>query len=178
MVIPWRLHQLPSDQCLASSCSCLYPIQWSRVLNREWRCSWSSADRRCSNYIWVINNVIAYWVASYIRELTVVCDHHHVITRASASTYLNLKACFMPGAWWWLWTTAELSLWQYQFKGYSTRCKCKQDSVGVRRILVVPRDSGGASAGFCWCIWGEMADEVAAPCKSTATQGRAALRMK
>ena len=21
---------------------------------REWRCSWSSADRRCSNYIWVI----------------------------------------------------------------------------------------------------------------------------
>ena len=60
----------------------------------------------------------------------------------------------------------------------NARCKCKQDSVGVRRILVVPRDSVGASAGFCWCIWGEMADEVAAPCKSTATQGRAALRMK
>ena len=59
-----------------------------------------------------------------------------------------------------------------------SRCKCKQDSVGVRRILVVPRDSVGTSAGFCWCIWGEMADEVAAPCKSTATQGRAALRMK
>ena len=60
----------------------------------------------------------------------------------------------------------------------NTRCKCKQDSVGVRRILMVPRDSVGASAGFCWCIWGEMADEVAAPCKSTATQGRAALRMR
>ena len=29
-------------------------------LSREWRCSWSSADRRCSNYIWVINNSIAY----------------------------------------------------------------------------------------------------------------------
>ena len=43
---------------------------------------------------------------------------------------------------------------------------------------MVPRDSGGASAGFCWCIWGEMADEVAAPCKSTATQGHAALRMR
>ena len=38
-----------------------------------------------------------------------------------------------------------------------SRCKCKQGSVGVRRILVVPRDSGGASAGFCWCVWGEMA---------------------
>ena len=26
----------------------------------EWRCSWSSADWRCSNYIWVINNLISY----------------------------------------------------------------------------------------------------------------------
>ena len=33
-----------------------------------------------------------------------------------------------------------------------SRCKCRQDSVGVRRILVVPRDSDGASTGFCWCI--------------------------
>ena len=31
-------------------------------------------------------------------------------------------------------------------------CKCKQDSVGVRRILVVPQDSDVASTGFCWCI--------------------------
>ena len=43
-----------------SSCSCLCPIQWSQVLSREWRCSWSSADRRYSDYIWVINNFIAY----------------------------------------------------------------------------------------------------------------------
>ena len=41
------------------------------MLSREWRCSWSSADRRCSNYIWVINNLIAYLSASYIRDLTV-----------------------------------------------------------------------------------------------------------
>ena len=26
----------------------------------EWRCSWSSTDRRCSNYIWVINNYVAH----------------------------------------------------------------------------------------------------------------------
>ena len=32
-----------------------------------------------------------------------------------------------------------------------SRRKCKQGSVGVRRILV-PRDSGGASTGFWWCI--------------------------
>ena len=41
------------------------------MLSREWRCSWSSADRRCSNYIWVIDNFIAYWGASYIRDFTV-----------------------------------------------------------------------------------------------------------
>ena len=42
-----------------SSWSCLCSIHWSQVLSREWRCSWSSADRRCSNYVWVINNFIA-----------------------------------------------------------------------------------------------------------------------
>ena len=54
-----------------SSCSCLCPIQWSQVLSREWRYSWSSADRWCSNYIWVIDNFIAHYSASYIRDLTV-----------------------------------------------------------------------------------------------------------
>ena len=33
--------------------------------------SWSSADRRCSNYIWVIDNYIAYEGAPYIRGFTV-----------------------------------------------------------------------------------------------------------
>ena len=56
---------------LVSSCICLWPIYWSQVLSREWRCSWSSADRWCSNYIWVINNLIAYWGATYIRDLMV-----------------------------------------------------------------------------------------------------------
>ena len=44
---------------------------WSQVLSCEWRCSWSSTDRRCSNYIWMINNIIAYLGAAYIRGLTV-----------------------------------------------------------------------------------------------------------
>ena len=47
----------------------------------EWRCSWSSADRRCSNYIWWINNLFAYKGPSYIRDLTV-----HFISRL----YMNL----------------------------------------------------------------------------------------
>ena len=64
----YRPRGRPTKQCqakmslmfLVSSCSCLRSIYWSQVLSWEWRCSWSSADRRCSNYIWVINKFIAY----------------------------------------------------------------------------------------------------------------------
>ena len=44
------------------------------VKSREWRCSWSSADRRCSNYIWVVDNFIAYQGVTYIRGFTVVIN--------------------------------------------------------------------------------------------------------
>ena len=57
---------------LVSSCSCICAIYWSQVLNREWRCSWSSANRQCSNYIWVVNNFIACQDTPYIRDLTVL----------------------------------------------------------------------------------------------------------
>ena len=49
-----------NEMFLVSSCSCLRSIHWGQVLSWEWRCSWSSADRQCSYYIWVINNFIAY----------------------------------------------------------------------------------------------------------------------
>ena len=48
----------------------LCPIYWIRVLSWECRCNWSSVDRWCSNYIWVINNWIAHIGATYIRDLT------------------------------------------------------------------------------------------------------------
>ena len=57
---------------LLSSCACLCPIHWGQVLSREWRCSWSSADRRCSNYIWVINSFIGFSEVPYIRCFTVI----------------------------------------------------------------------------------------------------------
>ena len=60
---------------LVSCCSCLCPMQWSQVLSRKWICNWSSADRRCSIYTWVIDNFIAYKGANYIRELTVYTYH-------------------------------------------------------------------------------------------------------
>ena len=44
----------------------------AKCLSRNWRCSWSSADRRCSNYIWVIDNFIANLGATYITDLTVL----------------------------------------------------------------------------------------------------------
>ena len=56
---------------LVSSCSCLCPVYWSHVSSWEWRCSWSSADRQCSNYIWVINNLIGHKGVTYIRDLMV-----------------------------------------------------------------------------------------------------------
>ena len=49
-----------SQDSNVSPLSLQFSIHWSQVLSGEWRCSWSSADRRCSNYIWVINNLIAY----------------------------------------------------------------------------------------------------------------------
>ena len=55
-----------------SSCSCLYPIHWSQVLSQVCRCSWSSAGRRCSNYIWVINRFIAYQGVTYVRAFTIL----------------------------------------------------------------------------------------------------------
>ena len=56
---------------LVSSCNCLRSTHWSQVLSWEWRCSWSSAYRRCSNYIWVINNFIAYKGATYMKGFAV-----------------------------------------------------------------------------------------------------------
>ena len=44
---------------LVSSCSGLCPIHWSQVLSCAWRCSWSSANMRCPNYFWVIDNFIS-----------------------------------------------------------------------------------------------------------------------
>ena len=60
--IYFRKYKTPNHQTwmfLASSCCCICPRHRCQVLSREWRCSWSSADRRCSNYIWVIDKFIA-----------------------------------------------------------------------------------------------------------------------
>ena len=72
-------HQNPENYMfLVSSYSCLYQIHRSQVLSPEWWCIWSSAGRRGSNYMWVINKIITYLGKAYIRGLTV----HESIMRA------------------------------------------------------------------------------------------------
>ena len=78
---------------LVSSCCCLCPIHWYQVLGWEWGCSWSSADRRCSNYFWVINNVIAYLGAAYIREFTVLIYLIRVWLHWIVSCFFTLFSC-------------------------------------------------------------------------------------
>ena len=49
------------------------PIHWSQLLNWGWRCS--NVDKRCFNYIWVINNLIASKDATYMRGLTKAIEY-------------------------------------------------------------------------------------------------------
>ena len=43
-----------------------------------------SWEWRCSNYIWVINDLTAYWSASYIRDLTVLYFTPHIPRQQSS----------------------------------------------------------------------------------------------
>ena len=85
---------------LVSACSCLCAIYLSRVLSRDRRCSWSSADRRCSDYIRVINNLIAYLSASYFRDLTVRSNDIHLMAISQeipqpSVTKISLRITFL-----------------------------------------------------------------------------------
>ena len=78
---------------LVSPWSCLCP---SQVCSWEWRCSWSSADRRCSNCFWMINNFIAYKSAPYIRDFTVV-----ILPRPHCINSLEwVPSLIYPLQWW------------------------------------------------------------------------------
>ena len=62
---------------------------------REWSFSWSSSDRRCSNYIWVINNFFAYQDVAHIRGLAVVtmlCHNYPKIINKHSSLWEELQS--------------------------------------------------------------------------------------
>ena len=93
---------------LVASCSFLCPIHWSQMLSWERRCSWSSADRRCSNYIWVINNFIAYLGVTYIRGLTIFAP-----MKPFSSKFVLLWSMSSPFADYIIRTLAWLCLWRW-----------------------------------------------------------------
>ena len=76
---------------LIFACCSLCAIYLSQMLSGEWRCSWSSADRRCSNYILVINKSIAYKSATYIRDLTVIYSNPNVLVYQSKYVFQILR---------------------------------------------------------------------------------------
>ena len=53
------LHQIPKFKCFSSRLAVVFAEFNEARCSEEWRCNWSSAARRCSKYIWVINNFIA-----------------------------------------------------------------------------------------------------------------------
>ena len=63
---------------LVSYCRCICPIHWGQVLSREWRYSWSNADRRCPKYIWVTT----IWLLVEVRLILEVwqCIFGHLQT--------------------------------------------------------------------------------------------------
>ena len=91
---------------LVSSCSC--SIHWSQVLCEEWRCSWSSANRRCFNYLWVINTFIANERVAYIRGLRIVTMSSkvtHVVIYAKhwGKPNFTVMYIFIFQIWIWSW---------------------------------------------------------------------------
>ena len=50
---------------------------WGLVTSWEWRCSWSSADRWCSSYIWVINN-LSILLPNKMHLISDVCHKNSV----------------------------------------------------------------------------------------------------
>ena len=91
----FKINMAPfSGRMFCISCLCFIwittgPIHWSHVLSWEWRCSWSSADRRCSIYIWVINNFIANSGTSSIRGLMVYEWNNHLQSRFLSTCFLS-----------------------------------------------------------------------------------------
>ena len=102
---------------LVSSCSCLCPIHWSQVLSWEWRCNWSSADRRCSYYIWVFNNLLPTMVRLILEVLRYLLNlkfFGKVLARRCAMAWslipwsTSRHSHQVPK---FLWTLLDLKLW-------------------------------------------------------------------
>ena len=120
---------------LVWSCSCLCSIYWIHVLSWGWKCSWSSADRRCSNYIWVINSLISHKGASYIRDFTVIsvckrdpgCDTLNTILNCLQRYEICIyNTGYQIMKWWALWNITMI-LRHRSCENISTICHVPND---------------------------------------------------
>ena len=91
--------------CFACGLAVVFARPLNQALSQEWRCSWSSADGQCSNYICAINNFIAHPGASYIRGLTaclITPRDSSLGARAILALYINLfnqPTCLITFRW-------------------------------------------------------------------------------
>ena len=115
--------------------------------SREWRCGWSSADRRCSNYIWVIDNFIAYLGVTYIRGFTV----YAVVFLLHFCTFCIL--CFGGGSCSCSSHSAfSYVLWRLCRTVSSSVCSCILPFVLVSIPLVFHLVGVGFFICPCWCL--------------------------
>ena len=108
---------------LVSSC----PIHRIQALSREWRCSWSSVDRRCSNFLCVINKCIAYTKVQYVH--TTIWKETSLDTRCAylASILLggNIKNIhFSPEMTYWITRCLANFKTVYDMKANLTKMYC------------------------------------------------------
>ena len=148
---------------LISSWSRLCPTLWSQVLSREWRCSWSSADRRCSNYIWVIDNLIAHKGASYIRDLTVLKWMHSILSQNDCGAVAILKQYYMHfdirnvfrNAYAVLMRdSTALSSWRYlDITTKAVQCKIKVAVLALQMVFFLNQNDSDANQRSTTALW-------------------------
>ena len=92
----------PTLKCF-SSCCCRCSFHWNQGgFKREWRCSWSSTDRRCSNYIRVISNLLPTKVHLKLEVLRYFCTRYRAHNDWWISPLLPLDTDTIK--WIWTWT--------------------------------------------------------------------------
>ena len=112
--------------CLVSSCSCFCPIHWRQILSREWRCSWRSADRRCSKYIWVIivrragllwsqQDFEWRWSVPLLKCLTVLEFSFILFDLCLLITFFNYIMNYVPIVTFWIFTYHKIWILSIMF---------------------------------------------------------------
>ena len=123
------MHHIPNLNVSVSSYICLCPFHWSQVLSREWRCSWGSADRRCSNYIWVINKFIVRragllwsqqdfewrWSVPLFKCLTVLEFSCILFDLCLLITFFNFIMNYVPIVTFWIFTYHKIWILSIMF---------------------------------------------------------------